>query len=97
MKKLLFVALAAIGMVACVQNEQLAVNKSTAIAFKQHVNNVSSRVNDPSFTKDNLENFRVWGWMTTNEGTVFTGDVVSGSSASGWSYDNTQYWAPNRF
>ena len=96
MKKLLFVALAAIGMVACVQNEELVVNKSTAISFKQHVNNVSSRVNDPSFTKDNLENFRVWGWMTTNAGTVFTGDVVSGSSASGWSYDNTQYWAPNR-
>ena len=96
MKKLLFVALAAIGMVACVQNEELVVNKSTAISFKQHVNNVSSRVNDPSFTKDNLENFRVWGWMTTNAGIVFTGDVVSGSSASGWSYDNTQYWAPNR-
>ena len=96
MKKLLFVALAAIGMVACVQNEELVVNKSTAISFKQHVNNVSSRVKDPSFTKDNLENFRVWGWMTTNAGIVFTGDVVSGSSASGWSYDNTQYWAPNR-
>ena len=97
MKKLLFVALAAIGMVACVQNEELAVNKSTAITFKQHVSNAASRVNDPSFTKDNLENFQVWGWMTTNAGTVFTGDVVSGSSASGWSYDNTQYWAPNRF
>ena len=96
MKKLLFVALAAVGMVACVQNEELAVSKNTAIAFKQHVGNAAVTKVDPSYTKETLPNFQVWGWMTSNAGTVFKGDVVS-NTGSAWTYDNTQYWAPERF
>ena len=96
MKKFLLVALAAVGMAACVQNEELAVSQNTAIAFKQHVSNAASRVNDPSYTETSLPNFNVWGWMTSNAGTVFKGDVVT-NTGSGWSYDNTQYWAPERF
>ena len=33
MKKILFVALAAVGLTACVQNEELAISKSNAITF----------------------------------------------------------------
>ena len=94
MKKLLFVALAAAGMTACVQNQELAVVKSDAIAFDQFVNNVT-KVEDPSYTKDNLQNFQVWGYMEDNTGTVFTGDEVR-KSGSAWVYDNIQYWAPGK-
>ena len=94
MKKLLFVALAAVGMTACVQNQELAVVKSDAIAFDQFVNN-ATKVEDPSYTKDNLQNFQVWGYMEDNTGTVFTGDEVR-KSGSAWVYDNIQYWAPGK-
>ena len=93
MKKLLFVALAAVGMTACVQNEELAAPMSDAIAFDQYVNNATK--GDPSLTKDNLEEFQVWGYMSDNTGTVFTGDLVY-KSGSAWAYDNTQYWAPGK-
>ena len=93
MKKLLFVALAAVGMAACVQNEELAVVKSDAIAFAQHVDNATKA--DPSLTKETLEEFQVWGYMTSSAGTVFAGDLVS-KSGSAWTYDNTQYWVPEK-
>ena len=66
---------------------------SDAIAFDQYVNNATK--GDPSLTKDNLEEFQVWGYMTDNTGTVFTGDLVY-KSGSAWAYDNTQYWAPGK-
>ena len=94
MKKLLFVALAAVGMAACVQNEELAVVKSDAIAFDNlYVNNATKA--DPSLTLAKLENFQVWGWMGSENGTVFTGDEVR-KSGSAWIYDNTQYWVPEK-
>ena len=94
MKKLLFVALAAVGMAACVQNEELAVVKSDAIAFDNlYVNNATKA--DPSLTLANLEKFQVWGWMGSENGTVFTGDEVR-KSGSAWIYDNTQYWVPEK-
>ena len=94
MKKLLFVALAAVGMAACVQNEELAVVKSDAIAFDNLYVNNATKV-DPSLTLANLEDFQVWGWMGSENGTVFTGDEVR-KSGSAWIYDNTQYWVPEK-
>ena len=93
MKKLLLVALAAVGMAACVQNEELAVNKNYAIAFDQFVNRATP--NDPSLTVGTLDRFQVWGYMEENTGIVFTGDEVW-NTGSGWTYTNTQYWAPNK-
>ena len=94
MKKLLLVALAAVGMAACVQNEELAVVKSDAIAFDNlYVNNATKA--DPSLTLATLEDFQVWGWMGSENGTVFTGDEVR-KSGSAWTYQNTQYWVPEK-
>ena len=69
---------------------------SDAIAFDNaYVNNVT-KVNDPSFSNDNLMSaFNVWGYMVENTGTVFTGDEVK-NTPSGWTYLNTQYWAPEK-
>lgn len=93
MKKILFVALAVVGMAACVQNENLVVNKNYAIAFDQFVNRATP--NDPSITVGSLDRFQVWGYMEDNTGIVFKGDEVW-STGTGWTYTNTQYWAPNK-
>ena len=96
MKKLLFVALAAVGMTACVQNEELAVPQSSAtIAFTNFVGNATKA--DPSYneTTNLLPAFDVWGFMDETAGTVFTGeDVERVGTGNNWTYVNTQYWAP---
>ena len=96
MKKLLFVALAAVGMTACVQNEELVVSKhSTEIAFANSYVGTASRVaEDPSTTTNTIEGFNVWAFMDNVNGTVFTGEEVT-KGTNGWGYVNTQYWFPN--
>ena len=72
MKKLLFVALVAAGMTACMQSEELAVPKSEAIAFGDaYVYNASRAVT----TTGNLEDFDVWAFMDSVAGTVLDGEI----------------------
>ena len=95
MKKLLFVALAAVGMTACVQNEELAVAKPDAkIEFANAYVSNTSRTENPVITTANLAGFDVWAFMDETTGNVLTDeDVVRNGDA--WGYSNIQYWFPN--
>ena len=95
MKKILFVALAAVGMTACVQNEELVVPQNTAaITFDSFVGNATKA--DPSYNEqaNPLTAFDVWAFMDETDGTVLTDEDVE-KNGGAWSYYNTQYWFPN--
>ena len=64
MKKLFVIVLAAIGMVSCMNTDEvIEVNNDNAIAFADAFieNSVRAEINN-----DNLDNFEVWGWMQEN-------------------------------
>ena len=96
MKKLLFVALAAVGFTACVQNEELAVsNDKSAIAFDTFVENATKAT---AYDNSNLTSFNVYGTISQNGAVVtniFDGVEVT-NDGSGWKYspEYTQYWIP---
>ena len=93
MKKHLFYALAALGMVACMQDEVVTVQQD-AISFKgAFVENATRAAADPSTTVNTIADFNVWGFMDQPSGYVFTGDKVA-KAGNVWTYANTQYWAP---
>ena len=95
MKKILFVALAAVGLTACVQNEELSVPQSDVIAFgNAYLDNAVRGAEDPSTTTNSISGFNVWGFMDTNAGTVFTAQDVEKKNGV-WGYNGTQYWTPN--
>ena len=94
MKKLLFVALVAAGMTACMQNEELAAPKGDAIAFENaYVGNSVRAAVDPSQTTNSINSFNVWGYLTSEAGTVFEGTEVT-KNGNVWGYEGTQYWLP---
>ena len=94
MKKILFVALAAVGLTACVQNEELSVPQSDVIAFgNAYLDNAVRGAEDPSTTTNSISGFNVWGFMDTNAGTVFTAQEVEKNNGV-WGYNGTQYWTP---
>ena len=94
MKKILFVALAAVGLTACVQNEELSVPQCDAIAFgNAYLDNAVRAAVDPSTTTNSISDFKVWGFMDSNAGTVFTAQEVKKTNGV-WGYNGTQYWMP---
>ena len=103
MKKILLVALAAVGMAACVQNEELAVSNGNAIKFDNvYVDNATKTAIDGSYTaaKGNLDHFNVWatignGGVSTN---IFENLAVTKVNGA-WTYDAslTQYWIPGNY
>ena len=94
MKKQLAIVCAALGMVACMQEEVVTLQQN-AISFKgAFVDNATRAAEDPSTTLENITNFNVWGFMDQPSGYVFTGDKVE-KAGDAWTYANTQYWAPN--
>ena len=94
MKKQLAIVCAALGMVACMQEEVVTVQQN-AISFKgAFVDNATRAAEDPSTTLEEITNFNVWGFMDQPSGYVFTGDKVE-KAGDAWTYANTQYWAPN--
>lgn len=63
-----------------------AINFSNAF-----VDNATRSVVDPSFTKENLGNFAVYGF--TQNGQIFDGVTVSSSdNGATWTYSPEQYW-----
>ena len=99
MKKLLLIALVAAGMTACMQSEELAVPQSEAISFGNAYLDNSVRgeaAADPSTNNDNIANFSVWGFMTSDLGTVLTDETVEKQSNNAWAYANVQYWMPEK-
>ena len=103
MKKLFLVALAAVGMAACVQTEELGVaNNKEAIAFDTFVDNATKA--SAYDNKNPLDHFNVYGTISKKDEngtktyvtTIFDGVEVLKSSTGVWAYDPqfTQYWVP---
>ena len=97
MKKFLVGALAAISMVACVNEDVVQLPKSDAIRFADAFIDNSTRATavDPSTTKASLTAFDVWAYMTSVNGTVLVDEDVELNGAN-WDYANLQYWTPNK-
>lgn len=102
MKKFTYLAAFAIGamtLASCSNDEVLSsVEKSGAIGFSAMANK-SGRSGE--VTTDNIARFRVYGWTTnldatTNFATIFDGTDPVLKKTEGWTYTNTQYWAPSR-
>ena len=94
MKKILVSALAAMSLVACVQDELVTAPQEAAISFQgAYVQNATRAAVDPSTTTASINAFDVWAFMNESNGTVLKDeDVTKGSN--GWTYANTQYWTP---
>ena len=98
MKRFLVYALAAIGMVACVNEDVVQLPKSDTIRFADAFINNSTRAakaEDPSTTKETLEAFDVWAYMTSLNGTVLVDEDVELKNGN-WDYANLQYWTPEK-
>lgn len=94
MKKIFLIGLTAAAMLAsCSNDETVEMAQQKAIGFSNaFVNNGTRSVHDPSFTTLTLKDFAVYGF--TQNGQIFNGEKVSGTTSTGWSYDNVQYWVP---
>lgn len=94
MKKIFLIGLTAAAMMAsCSNDETVEMAQQKAISFSNaFVNNGTRSVVDPSFTTSTLKDFAVYGF--TQNGQIFNGEKVSGTTSTGWSYDNVQYWVP---
>lgn len=94
MKKIFLIGLTAAAMMAsCSNDETVEMAQQKAISFSNaFVNNGTRSVDDPSFTTSTLKDFAVYGF--TQKGQIFNGEKVSGTTSTGWSYDNVQYWVP---
>lgn len=93
MKKILLMGIAAAAMLAsCSLDETLETARDTrVIGFSNAFVDNATRSVDPSFTKDNLGNFAVYGF--TQNGQIFDGVTVSSSdNGATWTYSPTQYW-----
>ena len=95
MKKILATALAAMSLVACMQEEVVTVPQTDAITFEgAYVNNATRAAVDPSTTTASIAGFDVWAFMNASTGTVLVDEDVT-KSGNTWGYANTQYWTPN--
>lgn len=96
MKKLFLAVVAVVGLTACFNEQVVRVQDSTAINFEanwvEHATR-ADKATDPSITTSTITGFDVWGFMDQPDGVVFDREEVSGSTESGFSYTNTQYWA----
>lgn len=93
MKKVFFLGIAAATMLAsCSKNETVDVPQGKAIGFSNtFVDNATRSVVDPSFKKETLDNFAVYGF--TQNGQIFNGvPVSSADNGSTWTYNPIQYW-----
>ncbi len=94
MKKVFLMSVAAIAMLAsCSQDEVVDMPRNTkAINFSNaFVDNATRSVVDPSFKKENLGNFAVYGF--TQNGQIFDGTKVSSNdNGATWTYYPAQYW-----
>lgn len=93
MKKVFFLGIAAATMLAsCSKDETVDVPQGKAIGFSNtFVDNATRSVVDPSFKKETLPNFAVYGF--TQKGQIFDGETVSSvDGGTSWTYSPTQYW-----
>ena len=98
MKKIFVAALAVLSLAACSNDEILDAPRSAAIKFDNaFVENATRAAADPSTNGNSINNFDVWAFVNESDGTVFNGENVTKQGNGTWSYENTQYWAPENF
>ena len=93
MKKSFLIGIAAAAMLAsCSNDETVEMAQSKAISFSDaFVNKGTRSMEDPSFTKQTLGSFAVYGY--SNDERIFNGDVVSSNdNGQSWTYESTKYW-----
>ncbi len=97
MKKVFLMAVAAVAMLASCSNDETtgkAVNTKAIKFSNTFVNNGTRSVVDPSFTKENLGSFKVYGY--TQAGCIFDGVTVSSDdNGDSWTYSPTKWWIQN--
>ena len=93
MKKLFIVVLAAIGMVSCMNTDEvIEVSNGDAIAFADAF--IENSVRATAYDNGNLNHFNVWGTVTAGQSTapIFAGTEVTKANGV-WGYTGaTQYW-----
>ena len=80
-------------LASCSQDETVEMAQNTrAISFSNaFVDNATRSIVDPSFKKETLDNFAVYGF--TQNGQIFNGvPVSSADNGSTWTYSPEQYW-----
>ena len=101
MKKTLLAIAAMVAMVACNNDYVVKEAAPEAISFENMFVDNATRIDDKSLTKNNLENFAVYGSVTNNSNTALIFDNVEVnktitnndlSHLDGWRYAGTQYW-----
>lgn len=95
MKKIFLIGIAATAILASCSNDEtveMSSAKTKAISFTNaFVNNGTRSIADPSFTKETLGSFAVYGF--TQNGQIFDGTVVSSNDAGKtWTYEPQQFW-----
>ena len=88
--------LAVAALASCMKEQTIETMQPGTIAFDGAFVDNATRANaaaDPSTTTATIESFNVWGFMNEASGKVFVEEKVS-KNGTGWSYVNTQYWAP---
>ena len=97
MKKVFLMAVAAVAMLASCSNDETtgkAVNTKAIKFSNTFVNNGTRSMVDPSFTKESLGNFKVYGY--TQNGCIFDGVTVSSNdNGASWTYSPTKWWIQN--
>ena len=88
--KYLAVALSAVALVACNNEEVLEVNQGRGISF-QVATEASTRAT--ATTTTSIDNFKVWGFTESNE-ILMPGIDVTGNNTDGWTYGDAIFW-PN--
>ena len=94
MKKLFIVVLAAIGMVSCMNTDEvIEVSNGDAIAFADAF--IENSVRATAYDNGSLDHFNVWGTVTAGQSTapIFANTEVEKDTNGVWSYTGaTQYW-----
>lgn len=93
MKKSFLIGIAAAAMLAsCSNDETVEMAQSKAISFSDaFVNKGTRSTEDPSFTRQSLGSFAVYGYSNNEQ--IFNGDVVSSNdNGQSWTYESTKYW-----
>ena len=94
MKKIFFIGLAAVAVLAsCSKDETVEVAGKQAISFDSFVN-LSTKGEADDLTSETFRSFQVWGLMEKDgqTGTPFVGTEVKSEDGNTWSYDTPVYW-----
>lgn len=80
-------------LASCSSEEEVKAPATGAIEFGNLFVNNATRATD--ITLENLQDFKVYGFMGDPTGVVFDGETVS-KGTTGWTYTNLQYWTANK-